>query len=107
MLLIQPVSTTAKFIVSDWGNKVNSGIFGPLGYMAGGPVRQPYAGVNYIPPCQEIWIWLLYTLLGWDIVGDFFPYQGVRKTLSSHYYAEKVFCHFIIHKMSFGFLREL
>jgi hypothetical protein len=46
----------AEFIDPGWGDKVNSGIglstvcrTGPLGYMDGGPVRQPYAEVNFIP----------------------------------------------------------
>ncbi len=40
----------AKFIVPDWGDKVDSGIglsYRPATY-AGRPVLQPYAGVNYI-----------------------------------------------------------
>jgi hypothetical protein len=49
----------AKFIVPDWGNKVDSGIglsYQPanarrLGYVGWRrrPVRRPYTGVNYIP----------------------------------------------------------
>jgi len=39
----------AKFIVPDWGDKVDSGT-GLPGYIIGWrPVRQPYAGVNFIP----------------------------------------------------------
>ncbi len=39
----------ANFIVPDWGDKVDSGT-GPPGYIIGWrPVRQPYAGVNFIP----------------------------------------------------------
>jgi hypothetical protein len=36
----------AKFIVPEWGNKFDSGIPEPM--EPGGPVRQHYAGVNFI-----------------------------------------------------------
>jgi hypothetical protein len=43
----------AKFIVPDWGDKVNygQGVVVPAhqATWASGLVRQPYAGVNYIP----------------------------------------------------------
>jgi hypothetical protein len=42
-----------KFIDPDWGDKVNSGI-GLSATWAGGPVRQPYAGVDLIP---QSWIY--------------------------------------------------
>jgi hypothetical protein len=38
--------SVAEFIDPDWGDKVNSG---PPATWAGGPVRQPYAGVDFIP----------------------------------------------------------
>jgi hypothetical protein len=46
------VSCIAKFIVPDWGDKANSGIglsYRParLHWLHVGPIRQPYAGVNY------------------------------------------------------------
>jgi hypothetical protein len=46
-------STVAKFIVPDWGDKVNSGIElsdrpAMLHRLAGRPVRQSYAEVKYI-----------------------------------------------------------
>jgi hypothetical protein len=45
--------TVTEFIDPDGGDKVNSGIgfpsvSSPPGYRAGGLVRQPYAGVNFI-----------------------------------------------------------
>ncbi len=45
----------------DWGDKVNSGIgllYQPdrLHTWAGGPVRQPYAGVDFNPPVGDLWI---------------------------------------------------
>ncbi len=54
----------AKFIVSDWGNKVDSGIglsYRPatLHRLAGRydnpmpALQQSYAGVNYIPPVRD------------------------------------------------------
>ncbi len=48
--------TVDEFIVPDWGEKVNSGLgwqTGPPGNLAGGPVRQPYAGVDFIPPVRN------------------------------------------------------
>jgi hypothetical protein len=43
----------AKFIVPDWGDKVDSGIglsYRPAKlHMVGRPVQQPYARVNYVP----------------------------------------------------------
>ncbi len=48
-------SPVAEFIDLWLGDKANSGIrlsyrqSGMSGYMAGGPVRQPYAGVGFIP----------------------------------------------------------
>ncbi len=48
--------TVAEFIDPWLGDKVNSGIrlstfyrTGTPGYMAGGPVRQPYVGVDFVP----------------------------------------------------------
>ncbi len=50
-------SNLAKFIVLDRGDKGDSGIgwrIGPPGYtQAGGPVRQTYAGVSFIPPVKN------------------------------------------------------
>jgi hypothetical protein len=49
----QDICPVAKFLVPDWGDLVDSGI--GLSYrhdrlhMAGGPVRQPYASVYFIP----------------------------------------------------------
>jgi hypothetical protein len=48
----------AKFIVPDWGAIVDSD-FGAVvtasqTTQSGGPVRQPYAGVNYIFPSQRL-----------------------------------------------------
>jgi hypothetical protein len=43
--------SVAKFIVPNWAGKVNSGIvlsYWPARLQAGRPVRQRYAGVNYI-----------------------------------------------------------
>jgi hypothetical protein len=46
------LKAVAEFIVPDWGDKVNSGI--GLSYRpAGGPVRQPYGGVDYISPVRD------------------------------------------------------
>ncbi len=44
------IEHVAEFIDPDWGGKVNSNIglsFRPAG--AGGPARQPYAEVDFIP----------------------------------------------------------
>ncbi len=49
--LLQRERSVAKFIVPDWGDKVNSGI--GLSYRTARPVRQPCAGVNYIPPVKD------------------------------------------------------
>jgi hypothetical protein len=39
----------AEFIDPDWGDKVNSVIGLSATWAGGGPVRQPYAGVDLIP----------------------------------------------------------
>ncbi len=53
MPILLEVSIVPEFIVLDWEDKVNSGIglcTGLTGYIGySGPVRQPYAGVDYIP----------------------------------------------------------
>jgi hypothetical protein len=54
----------AKFIVPEWGgggDKVDSGIPEPM--EPGGPVRQPYAGVNFIPPVRDSEYWLQGSIL--------------------------------------------
>jgi hypothetical protein len=46
----------AKFIVPDWGDKVDSGIglsYRPARLLAGGSVQQRYDGVNFIPPVRD------------------------------------------------------
>ncbi len=48
-VIIQP---DAQFIIPDWGDKVDYGIglpYRPVRLQAGGPVRQPYAIVDFIP----------------------------------------------------------
>ncbi len=45
-LELENQASEAEFIDLWLGDKVNSGT---PGYMAGGPVRQPYAGVDFIP----------------------------------------------------------
>ncbi len=52
----KPLDQYAEFINPDWEDKVNFGIglscsgrTESPGYLAGGPVRQPYGGVNFIP----------------------------------------------------------
>ena len=49
---VLPAGPVAEFIVPDWGDKVNSGIglsYRPARLHRQRPVRQPYAGVDYIP----------------------------------------------------------
>ncbi len=44
----------AKFLVPDWGDKVKLWMsYRQSGYMGWRGVRQPYAGVNYIPPVRD------------------------------------------------------
>ncbi len=48
--------SVAKFIVSEWGNswlrhRLVVPAWQPM--QTGGPVRQPYAGVNFIPPVRD------------------------------------------------------
>ncbi len=50
-------NSVAEFMVPDWGDKVDYGIgFSyrtAMPMQPGGPVRQPYAGVNFIPPVRD------------------------------------------------------
>jgi hypothetical protein len=51
------LNALAKFIVTEWGDTVDSGIgfsYRPASPMLpGGPVQQPYAGVNFILPVRD------------------------------------------------------
>ncbi len=50
-------TSVAEFMVPDWGDKVDYGIgFSyrtAMPMQPGGLVRQPYAGVNFIPPVRD------------------------------------------------------
>jgi hypothetical protein len=45
----QVYKTVAEFIDTDWGDKVRVVVQARLVTWAGGPVQQPYAGVDHLP----------------------------------------------------------
>jgi hypothetical protein len=52
----RPYLSVAKFIVTDWGITPTMTLgcrTGPPAYVAGGPVRQPCAKVDFIPPIGD------------------------------------------------------
>jgi hypothetical protein len=59
IIYIRVTRPVAKFIVSELGDKVDSGIglsyrSASLCNLAAGRVRQPYARVDFIPPSQRL-----------------------------------------------------